>query len=99
MTIGRASTKLTRDSATECVSDLGKERCSAIGGECITEQDGYYYVSMICVTFGVLFLVGYIMPTARRLQSESIEAICRSCFHDRPCSPTNPPVANKLGVR
>ncbi|KIM67104.1 hypothetical protein SCLCIDRAFT_1210585 [Scleroderma citrinum Foug A] len=55
--------------ATECVSDLGKERCSAIGGECITEQDGYYYVSMICVTFGVLFLVGYIMPTARRLQT------------------------------
>jgi len=97
--LGCVFTKLTQDSAAECVSDLGKEHCSAIGGECMTEQDGYYYVSMICVTFGVLFLVGYIMPTARRLQSESIEAICRSCFHDRSCSPTSPPVASELGVR
>ncbi|KIO02317.1 hypothetical protein M404DRAFT_16043 [Pisolithus tinctorius Marx 270] len=55
--------------AAECVSELGKEQCSNIGGECVTEQDGYYYVSVICVTFGVIFLVSYIIPTARRLQA------------------------------
>ncbi|KAL4068251.1 acetyl-coenzyme A transporter 1-domain-containing protein [Scleroderma yunnanense] len=67
-TVKEAGTELVVKAA-ECVSDLGKERCSNIGGECITEQDGYYYVSIICVTFGVLFLVGYIIPTARKLQA------------------------------
>ena len=56
--------------AAECVSDRGKELCADISGECVTEQDGYYYVSAICMIFGVLFLVGYIIPTARRLQGE-----------------------------
>lgn len=65
--------ELTQGLAAECVSEIGKEHCSAIGGECITERDGYYYVSAICIAFGVLFLVGYIMPTARRLECESIE--------------------------
>ncbi|KAI6133242.1 acetyl-coenzyme A transporter 1-domain-containing protein [Pisolithus croceorrhizus] len=55
--------------AAECVSELGKEQCSNIGGECVTEQDGYYYVSVICVAFGVFFLIGYVIPTARRLQA------------------------------
>ncbi|KAG2044232.1 acetyl-coenzyme A transporter 1-domain-containing protein [Suillus americanus] len=55
--------------ATECVSDHGKEVCSDIGGKCITERDGYYYVSALCMSFGVLFLVFYIIPTARKLQA------------------------------
>lgn len=54
--------------AAECVSDRGKEVCSEIDGQCITERDGYYYVSAICMSFGVLFLVFYIIPTARKLQ-------------------------------
>lgn len=36
----------------------------------MTEQDGYYYISAICMIFGVFFLVGYIIPTARKLQGE-----------------------------
>ncbi|TFK57682.1 hypothetical protein OE88DRAFT_1619970 [Heliocybe sulcata] len=53
----------------ECVSEQGKARCADVGGECITEQDGYYLVSAICIVFGVLFFVFYIAPTARRLQA------------------------------
>jgi hypothetical protein len=55
--------------AIECVSEHGKDVCSEIGGKCITERDGYYYVSAICMSFGVLFLVFYIIPTARKLQA------------------------------
>lgn len=67
MVLGMAAASYLK-SAAECVSDRGKELCSDINGECITERDGYYYVSAICVTFGALFLVLYIIPTARRLQ-------------------------------
>jgi PAT family acetyl-CoA transporter-like MFS transporter 1 len=55
--------------AAECVSERGKELCADINGECVTEQDGYYYTSAICVIFGVIFIVGYIIPTARKLQA------------------------------
>ncbi|KAL0063393.1 hypothetical protein AAF712_009702 [Marasmius tenuissimus] len=54
--------------ATECVSDHGKAMCQDLGGECITETDGYYVVSGFCFLFGVAFLVMYIIPTARKLQ-------------------------------
>jgi len=55
--------------ATECVSDHGKEMCQKIGGECITETDGYYVVSAVCMVFGLFFLVAFIIPTARKLQA------------------------------
>ncbi|KXN81096.1 hypothetical protein AN958_06050 [Leucoagaricus sp. SymC.cos] len=55
--------------AAECVSEHGKALCKDINGECITETDGYYVVSAICMLFGVLFLVAFIIPTARRLQA------------------------------
>ncbi|KAF9243913.1 acetyl-coenzyme A transporter 1-domain-containing protein [Melanogaster broomeanus] len=55
--------------AAECVSERGKERCADINGECVTEQDGYYYISAVCMTIGVLFFIGYILPTARKLQA------------------------------
>ena len=52
----------------ECVSEPGKTACEEIGGDCVTERDGYYYVSSLCVALGVFSLVFYIIPTARRLQ-------------------------------
>ena len=55
--------------ATECVSEHGKARCHELNGKCVTERDGYYIVSGICMAFGVAFLLGYIIPTARRLQT------------------------------
>ena len=39
-----------------------------MGGQCIIERDGYYWISGVCVTFGLIFLVGFIIPTARKLQ-------------------------------
>ena len=50
------------------MSDHGKAHCAEIGGECITERDGYYMVSYICLAVGVSLLVLYVRPTARRLQ-------------------------------
>ncbi|KAJ6574665.1 MFS general substrate transporter [Mycena capillaripes] len=55
--------------AAECVSEQGKTACSDVDGKCVTETDGYYMVSALCMLFGVVFLFLYIMPTARKLQA------------------------------
>ncbi|KAF9535740.1 acetyl-coenzyme A transporter 1 [Crepidotus variabilis] len=55
--------------ATECVSEHGKAACKHIGGVCHMETDGYYITMGICLGFGVIFLLAFILPTARRLQS------------------------------
>jgi MFS transporter, PAT family, solute carrier family 33 (acetyl-CoA transportor), member 1 len=55
--------------AAECVSDHGKAACAEqLGGECITERDGYYIVSGICLALGVLSVIFFMIPTARKLQ-------------------------------
>lgn len=36
----------------------------------MTERDGYYAMSMICIAVGVILLVTFVLPTTRRLQSE-----------------------------
>lgn len=56
--------------AAECVSDRGKALCQDISGNCVTEVDGYYVVSAICLLFGLVFLVVYIIPIARKLQGK-----------------------------
>ncbi|QRW19026.1 MFS transporter, acetyl-coa transporter [Rhizoctonia solani] len=55
--------------ATECVSEHGKATCTDLGGTCVTERDGYYIVSWICIGLGASILVFYIWPTAKRLQA------------------------------
>jgi len=55
--------------AQECVSEQGKSLCESMNGRCVTIQDGYYYVSAICLTLGLLALVVYIIPTAKRLEA------------------------------
>ncbi|KIL58525.1 hypothetical protein M378DRAFT_86388 [Amanita muscaria Koide BX008] len=45
------------------------EQCHGMGGECVILRDGYYIVSGLCMAFGVAFLIGYIIPTARKLQA------------------------------
>jgi hypothetical protein len=44
--------------------------CSDIGGTCITERDGYFITTGLCLALGVTGLVIFILPTARRLQGE-----------------------------
>lgn len=63
-------TQLNCAAAQECVSDQGKSLCESMNGQCVTTQDGYYYVSAICIGLGVLALVLYIIPTARRLEGK-----------------------------
>lgn len=58
--------------AVECVSEQGKAHCSDIGGTCITERDGYYITSGLCIAMGIIALVTYVLPTARKLQGESL---------------------------
>ena len=41
-----------------------------MNGQCVTERDGYYIVSAICIALGVLTCVLYITPTAKRLEGE-----------------------------
>ncbi|KAF6766496.1 acetyl-coenzyme A transporter 1-domain-containing protein [Ephemerocybe angulata] len=55
--------------AKECVSEVGKHHCKSIGGNCVIERDGYYIVTTVCMGFGVLFLIGFIVPAARKLQA------------------------------
>ena len=56
--------------ATECVSDHGKAACADLGGECVTERDGFYIVSAICLGLGVIGVIFHMIPTARKLQGE-----------------------------
>jgi len=64
---GAGSTLVVK--AAECVSERGKARCSEIGGTCITERDGYYITTGLCLSLGVITLVAFILPTARKLQA------------------------------
>ncbi|GJJ71134.1 MFS transporter, PAT family, solute carrier family 33 (acetyl-CoA transportor), member 1 [Entomortierella parvispora] len=54
-----------------CASEPGKGMCEDLGGECILKQDGYFFVSSMCVLVGGLLLVLYIAPTIRYLESLS----------------------------
>jgi hypothetical protein len=59
---------MTRFAGAECVSEEGKAQCSAAAGKCIMERDGYFITTGICLLVGLIFLVAYIIPTAKRLQ-------------------------------
>ena len=58
--------------AAECVSEHGKAACKELGGECITERDGYYILSAVCLGLGVISVIFHMIPTARKLQGERI---------------------------
>lgn len=55
--------------ASECISEHGIHLCASLGGTCLVQRDGFYLVSLACVAIGATVLVGYIIPTARRLQA------------------------------
>jgi hypothetical protein len=42
----------------------------------MTERDGYYAMSAICIAVGIALLVTFVLPTARRLQRELLSATC-----------------------
>ena len=51
-----------------------------MGGECVTEQDGYYVVSALCIGFGILSVVFFLIPTAKKLQGTSRSLPFRHCL-------------------
>ncbi|PLW54182.1 hypothetical protein PCANC_04560 [Puccinia coronata f. sp. avenae] len=51
----------------ECVSDLGKAKCTDFHGDCHTIKDGYYIMQAICITLGAILLVVVIGPASRKL--------------------------------
>ncbi|KAI0253363.1 acetyl-coenzyme A transporter 1-domain-containing protein [Lactifluus subvellereus] len=53
----------------ECISEQGTALCSAAGGKCVMERDGYFITTGICLSLGLVVLVAYIVPTARKLQA------------------------------
>ncbi|CDS82249.1 related to putative acetyl-coenzyme A transporter [Sporisorium scitamineum] len=63
------ATASTGVGGNECTSDLGKAACSAAGGECYIERDGYYWTSTLCVVVGAALLVAFIIPACRKLQA------------------------------
>jgi MFS transporter, PAT family, solute carrier family 33 (acetyl-CoA transportor), member 1 len=50
------------------VSEAGKHACKEVGGTCVVTTDGYYIVSGICMVFGIIFLVAFVIPVAKKLQ-------------------------------
>lgn len=52
----------------ECISEHGKHICERAGGSCVVERDGYYIMSAGCVVLGAALLIGFILPTVKRLQ-------------------------------
>lgn len=75
--------RLTTLAAGECVSEHGKTLCKEAHGQCIIHTDGYYIISVICLVFGVIFLVAFTIPAARRLQGESFYFPCGRMMTDR----------------
>ena len=65
--------------ASECISEHGKHACEELGGTCITERDGYYTMSAVCVLVGALTLLVWIGRTAKHLQGEK-EWLTRCSF-------------------
>jgi Acetyl-coenzyme A transporter 1 len=58
------------------------------------ERDGYYITTAICISVGLVVLVAYIVPTARKLQGVFACSACRpKLIH--PCSLTFDQVADR----
>ncbi|KAG0040436.1 hypothetical protein BGZ83_002532 [Gryganskiella cystojenkinii] len=70
-TISTCSVVDSKGQDFSCASESGKTMCEDLRGECLLQQDGYYYVSSVCVLVGGLLLVLYIAPTIRYLESLS----------------------------
>ncbi|KZL85650.1 acetyl-coenzyme a transporter 1 [Colletotrichum incanum] len=57
-----------------CSLQPEKEKCVAGGGTCEMVRDGYYFVNIICVIFGVVTFMLYIRPRVLHLQSLPMRA-------------------------
>ena len=56
------------ESANPCQGPLLTEQCQEAGGQCVTAQEGFYTISGLWLTFGVLWFV-WIFRALRHLQT------------------------------
>lgn len=49
--------------------------CGDLGGQCVTDTDGFYIVSAFCMVFGIVFLMTFIIPTVRKLQGMFLSSL------------------------
>ncbi|KAJ1920948.1 hypothetical protein H4219_001001 [Mycoemilia scoparia] len=54
-----------------CLTETDKNLCSSLGGRCNTTRDGYYIVSLACLSMSVVLFYAYIKPTVLKLESLS----------------------------
>lgn len=66
--------KALETSPFSCAIQADKERCVAGGGSCVVTRDGYYFVNMLCVAFGLVTFILYIRPKVLQLQSLPLRA-------------------------
>ncbi|KAJ1567152.1 hypothetical protein HK096_010802 [Nowakowskiella sp. JEL0078] len=52
-----------------CTDEHTKKLCASLSGSCIVAQDGYYLVSILSITLGVLTLLFIILPGVRFLEN------------------------------
>ncbi|RKU45394.1 hypothetical protein DL546_004521 [Coniochaeta pulveracea] len=57
-----------------CAIQADKERCLLGGGTCEVTRDGYYFVNILCVIFGLVTFVMYIRPKVLQLQALPLRA-------------------------
>jgi MFS family permease len=57
-----------------CAVQADKERCTLGGGTCEVTRDGYFFVNVLCVVFGVITFVMYIRPKVLQLQALPLRA-------------------------
>ncbi|KAG0056530.1 hypothetical protein BGZ83_004553 [Gryganskiella cystojenkinii] len=68
-TISTCSVLDSNDEVISCAAEPGKSLCIELSGQCQMQQDGYYYVSSMCVMIGGCLLVFYISPTIQYLEA------------------------------
>jgi hypothetical protein len=65
--------------AAECASAVGRAACAAVQGACVVERDGYFVVQAVCGVLGLVTILGYVIPQARKLQGECLRGCgCRA---------------------
>ncbi|KAJ3183393.1 hypothetical protein HDU87_006712 [Geranomyces variabilis] len=52
-----------------CSTDAQKATCKDLGGSCVTDTDGYYVVSSLCLILGVATLALFVHPMVTRLHA------------------------------
>jgi hypothetical protein len=51
-----------------CTDQKAKDLCTKMSGTCSYQKDGYYFVNSLCISFGLITLLFYILPKVQELE-------------------------------